>query len=170
MELLYADLTHDRMAELKEAFSLFDYGGTGSITTDELKVILMSLVPDFSQDDMARIIANIDADHSGSIEFAEFVAVMVEFSGSESASRRSSASGVVPNRDMINLFSALDPDNSGVISKSDFLRTLSRGQEGLSAAEQTELWDDAVRLNCVRKDRVHYKKFVTKLVAECRHR
>ncbi|CAH0589097.1 unnamed protein product [Chrysodeixis includens] len=62
--------------ELKEAFRLYDREGNGYITTSTLKEILAALDDKLSSSDLDGIIAEIDTDGSGTVDFDEFMEMM----------------------------------------------------------------------------------------------
>lgn len=55
--------------ELKEAFRLYDREGNGYITTSTLKEILAALDDKLNNADLDGIIAEIDTDGSGTVDF-----------------------------------------------------------------------------------------------------
>lgn len=55
--------------ELKEAFRLYDREGNGYITTSTLKEILGALDDKLNSSDLDGIIAEIDTDGSGTVDF-----------------------------------------------------------------------------------------------------
>merc|ERR1711916_281979 len=57
-------------------FQLFDTSGDGSIDTDELRQMMDNLGMDVDDALLLEIIAEVDADNSGTIEFAEFLQLM----------------------------------------------------------------------------------------------
>ena len=65
-----------QMQELREAFDLFDTDGSGMIETKELQVALRALGFDSKKDKVRKMIADIDLDGSGTIDFNEFVEMM----------------------------------------------------------------------------------------------
>merc|ERR1712205_219778 len=69
-------LTEDQVAEIKEAFDLFDTDGSGSIDTNELKVAMKALGMDAKSDEIRKLINDIDSDGDGTIDFDEFLAMM----------------------------------------------------------------------------------------------
>ncbi|XP_067009146.1 troponin C, isoallergen Bla g 6.0101 [Anabrus simplex] len=62
--------------ELKEAFRLYDKEGNGYITTSVLREILKELDDKLSKEDLDMMIAEIDTDGSGTVDFDEFMEVM----------------------------------------------------------------------------------------------
>ena len=71
-----ADLSEDTIAEYQEAFSLFDKDGNGHIEAKELAAVLTALGQSPSEDDIAKMIAEVDADANGTLEFPEFLKMM----------------------------------------------------------------------------------------------
>ncbi|KAB0793437.1 hypothetical protein PPYR_13057 [Photinus pyralis] len=68
-----AESTHQ---ELKEAFRLYDKEGNGYITTGTLKEILKALDDKLTSGELDGIIAEIDTDGSGTVDFDEFMEMM----------------------------------------------------------------------------------------------
>ncbi|CAH2241193.1 troponin C, isoallergen Bla g 6.0101-like [Pararge aegeria] len=64
------------LAELREAFRLYDREGNGYITTDVLKEIFKELDNTLSNEELEAMITEIDADGSGTVDFDEFLEVM----------------------------------------------------------------------------------------------
>ncbi|KAJ8966675.1 hypothetical protein NQ314_003375 [Rhamnusium bicolor] len=62
--------------ELKEAFRLYDKEGNGYITTGTLKEILRALDDKLTNRELDGIIAEIDTDGSGTVDFDEFMEMM----------------------------------------------------------------------------------------------
>lgn len=61
--LLQADqLTEEQIAEFKEAFSLFDKDGDGTITTKELGTVMRSLGQNPTEAELQDMINEVDAD------------------------------------------------------------------------------------------------------------
>ena len=57
---------------------MFDTSGSGTIEPKELKVALRALGMEPSKDDIDKLVADIDKDSSGKIDFHEFLAIMMQ--------------------------------------------------------------------------------------------
>merc|ERR1712157_684738 len=64
-------------AELKQAFRLFDKEGTGCITMAQFRGILAEVDTNLTEEDLDGIIAEIDEDGSGTMDFDEFCEMMM---------------------------------------------------------------------------------------------
>ncbi|CRL01817.1 CLUMA_CG015033, isoform A [Clunio marinus] len=62
--------------ELKEAFRLYDKEGNGYIPTSSLREILAALDDQLTSDQLNEMIAEIDTDSSGTVDFDEFTEFM----------------------------------------------------------------------------------------------
>uniref|UniRef100_A0AAY4A961 EF-hand domain-containing protein n=1 Tax=Denticeps clupeoides TaxID=299321 RepID=A0AAY4A961_9TELE len=83
--MLCADqLTEEQIAEFKEAFSLFDKDGDGTITTKELGTVMRSLgqnpteaeLQDMINEEVDEMIREADIDGDGQVNYEEFVQMM----------------------------------------------------------------------------------------------
>ena len=62
MKLQADQLTEEQIAEFKEAFSLFDKDGDGTITTKELGTVMRSLGQNPTEAELQDMINEVDAD------------------------------------------------------------------------------------------------------------
>uniref|UniRef100_A0A8B9JRT2 EF-hand domain-containing protein n=3 Tax=Clupeocephala TaxID=186625 RepID=A0A8B9JRT2_ASTMX len=77
-------LTEEQIAEFKEAFSLFDKDGDGTITTKELGTVMRSLgqnpteaeLQDMINEEVDEMIREADIDGDGQVNYEEFVQMM----------------------------------------------------------------------------------------------
>jgi centrin-1 len=69
-------LTEDEVLEIKEAFDLFDSDKSGEIDTEELKQALKNLGIDAKNQTLQNMMADLDKDNSGKIDFDEFIDMM----------------------------------------------------------------------------------------------
>ncbi|PVF96648.1 putative calmodulin [Serendipita vermifera] len=71
-------LTEEQIAEFKEAFSLFDKDGDGTITTKELGTVMRSLGQNPTDSELQDMINEVDVDGNGTIDFKEFLTMMAK--------------------------------------------------------------------------------------------
>ena len=71
-------LDEEQIAECKEAFVLFDKDGDGTIVKEELAIVMASLGHEASDRDLDNMIAEVDEDGNGEIDFAEFLQMMAK--------------------------------------------------------------------------------------------
>merc|ERR1711988_1445790 len=85
-------LTEEQIAEFKEAFSLFDEDGDGTITTKELGTVMRSLGQNPTEAELHHVMTNLgekltdeevdemireaDVDGDGQVNYEEFVTMM----------------------------------------------------------------------------------------------
>ncbi|GAB6023671.1 hypothetical protein CHUAL_009932 [Chamberlinius hualienensis] len=68
--------TEAMQEELREAFRLYDKEGNGYINVSDLREILRALEDNMGEDELDEMIAEIDTDGSGTVDFDEFMEVM----------------------------------------------------------------------------------------------
>ncbi|XP_074640158.1 neo-calmodulin-like [Tubulanus polymorphus] len=68
----------DEVEELREAFKVFDKSGCGFITASDLRYVLQSMGEDLTESELDEMIAEVDIDGDGRIDFEEFIACMSE--------------------------------------------------------------------------------------------
>ena len=63
-----SDIPEDQMEEFKQAFALFDKDGNGHVDAGELGQVLASLGQIPTEEEIKRMIAEVDGDMNGTIE------------------------------------------------------------------------------------------------------
>ncbi|CAF2774344.1 unnamed protein product [Rotaria sp. Silwood2] len=71
-------LTNAQRQELKDAFDLFDSDKSGKISEKELGNVFKALSIKVSDSQLKKLVAEMDTDKSGQIEFDEFCRVMAD--------------------------------------------------------------------------------------------
>ena len=69
-------LSEEQIEELREAFTLFDKDGDGTITVGELGTVIRSLGVEPSEEELQQMLDDADADGNGIIDFPEFLTLM----------------------------------------------------------------------------------------------
>jgi|EP00670_Eutreptiella_braarudii_P005530 Ca2+-binding EF-hand superfamily protein len=75
------ELTDQQKQEIKQAFDLFDTEGTGKIEAKEIKVALRALGFEPKKEEMNKIISEVDKDGSGTVDFNEFLDLLIRKMG-----------------------------------------------------------------------------------------
>jgi calcium-binding protein CML len=112
------------VAELEQVFQRFDVNGDGKISSSELGSILGSMGHPATQEELDKMIREVDADGDGHIDLQEFVELNTK--------------GVDSNEALENLkdaFSVYDIDGNGLISAEELHRVLKSLNEDCSLAE-----------------------------------
>ncbi len=121
---IIANLTEDERAEYYEAFKLFDKDGDGNITIIELKEVMKSLNIMPTDTELQDMVNEVDRDKNGTIEFEEFLIMMIKKQGTKTQ-----------EDELKEAFKVFDLDNDGTISKSELKQVMSRLGEKLTDAE-----------------------------------
>ena len=113
MQFIATSLGEEEIAGLREMFLMMDTDRSGTITLGELRKGLESIGANVSDSEVQRILQETDIDHSGVIEYAEFLAATLHLSKVEKQENLKKA------------FSRFDVDGSGFISGEELQRVCS---------------------------------------------
>merc|ERR1712010_5465 len=69
-------LSEEQVEEIREAFTLFDSDASGAIDVRELKAAMRALGFEVKNEELKKMVSDIDNDGNGTIEFAEFLGMM----------------------------------------------------------------------------------------------
>ncbi|KAK1600050.1 uncharacterized protein LY79DRAFT_532398 [Colletotrichum navitas] len=115
-------LTEAEYRDYKAVFSIFDRDGTGAINAEEFQIAMKSLGLNPSIKEVNELIAEVDPNNDGGIDFNEFLQLM-----SEAPAPSSKDSDT--NKELVAAFKVFDKDNSGSVSPSELRQVLlSLGQ------------------------------------------
>merc|ERR1711915_347326 len=124
-------LTEEQIAEFKEAFSLFDKDGKGTITTKELGTVMRSLGQNITQAELQDLINEVEANNR-TIDFPEFLTMMARKMKDNTS-----------EEEIRNAFRVFDKDDRGFISVSEFRHFMTKLGEKLTPEEVDELIKEA---------------------------
>ena len=122
-----SDIPEDQMEEFKQAFALFDKDGNGHVDADELGQVLASLGQIPTEEEIKRMIAEVDGDMNGTIEFTEFLQMM-----------KSKMSKKENEEEIQEAFNAFDVNKNGIINAKTLLKAFKSMNE--------EFTDDEIKV------------------------
>lgn len=126
------NLTDDEIQEIHEAFTLFDTDGSGTIEPRELKAAMQSLGFETKNPTIFQMIADLDRDNSGAIEFDEFLDAITSKLGDRET------------RDGIHkIFALFDDEKKGKISLKNLKRVARELGETMTEEELREMIERA---------------------------
>eukprot|EP00913_Durusdinium_trenchii_P010006 g9391.t1 len=144
-------LTEEQIAEFKEAFSLFDKDGDGTITTKELGTVMRSLGQNPTEAELQDMINEVDADGNGTIDFPEFLSLMAR-----------KMKDTDTEEELIEAFKVFDRDGNGFISAAELRHVMTNLGEKLTDEEV----DEMIREADVDGDgQINYEEFVKMMMA-----
>merc|ERR1712156_882292 len=126
------ELTEEQKQEIKEAFDLFDTGGSGEIDSKELKVAMRALGFEPKKEEIQKMISDVDDDGSGTIGYEEFLKIM-----SQKMNERD------PKDEILKAFKLFDDDQTGKISFKNLKAIAKQLGENLTDEELQEMIDEA---------------------------
>jgi len=159
-------LTEEQIAEFKEAFSLFDKDGDGTITTKELGTVMRSLGQNPTEAELQDMINEVDADGNGTIDFPEFLTMMarkIKDTDSEEEIREACPVLSCPVRACPVLFRVFDKDGNGFISAAELRHVMTNLGEKLTDEEVDEMIREA---DIDGDGQVNYEEFVTMMTSK----
>ncbi|PKU85195.1 neo-calmodulin-like [Dendrobium catenatum] len=137
-------------AEFREAFNHFDKDGDGSITAEELGIVMRSLGINPTVMELQDMISKVDADNSGTIDFEEFLNLM-----------KSIMKDI--NSELMEVFRIIDKDQNGFISADELHQVMANLEEKLTDDGVNELIREADRDG---DGQINYKEFETMISAK----
>ena len=125
-------LSEEQICEFKEAFSLFDKDGDGTITTKELGTVMRSLGQNPTEAELQDMINEVDADGNGTIDFPEFLTMM---------SRKMKDTDA--EEEIRNAFQVFDKNLDGFITPAELRHIMTNLGEKLTDEEVDEMIREA---------------------------
>jgi len=145
-------LTEDQISEFKEAFSLFDKDGDGTITTLELGTVMRSLGQNPTEAELQDMINEVDADGDNMIDFPEFLTMMAR-----------KMRDTDTEEEIKEAFKVFDKDGNGFISAAELRHVMTSLGEKLTDKEV----DEMIREADVDGDgQINYDEFVKMMLSK----
>lgn len=125
-------MSEEQIAEFKEAFSLFDKDGSGTVTTKELGTVMRSLGQNPTEAELQEMIKEVDASGKGTIDFPEFLTLMAR-----------KMKDVDSEEEIKEAFKVFDKDGNGFISSAELRHVMTNLGEKLTNEEVDEMIREA---------------------------
>ncbi|XP_060627786.1 troponin C, skeletal muscle [Anolis sagrei] len=137
-------LSEEMIAEFKAAFDMFDADGGGDISTKELGTVMRMLGQTPTKEELDAIIEEVDEDGSGTIDFEEFLVMMVH-QMKEDAKGKS-------EEELAECFRIFDRNADGYLDAEELIEIFRASGETVSESEIEELMKDGDKNNDGRID------------------
>ena len=127
-------LDEELLAEIKEAFSVFDTEHSGSIDARELKAAMRALGFEVKKQEIRKIMQDLDKSVSEKINYSEFLSIMTPRMGEKDT-----------REEILKIFRLFDEDQTGKISFRGLKKVALELVEGLTDDELHEMVEEADR-------------------------
>jgi calmodulin len=124
-------LSDEKIAEFKCAFELFDKDNDGLITSKELGVVMRNLGQTPNLEDLNDLIKEVDCNDNGSIDFDEFLNLMVRKMKDNDT-----------EEEMQEAFRVFDKEGSGYITKTSMKEVMVGLGENLTYEDLEDIMRD----------------------------
>lgn len=122
----------EQIDEFKQAFYSFDEDGEGTIGRSELGDLLEALGENLTATEVDEMMAEVDEDGSGQIDFDEFLGMMQKKMSDDQL-----------EKEIMDSFALLDKDGSGLISADELKHVVTDFCGKLSDSEVNDLLSEA---------------------------
>lgn len=117
-------LTTEQIAEVKEAFSLFDKSSSGLITLEEMCIIFRALGQTPTQVELEAMMRMADPDGQGTVGFADFLSIYSKCKKEP-----------ISKEEVVKAFLTVDENKTGIITVERLRQLLMTKAEPLSEEE-----------------------------------
>lgn len=145
-------LTAEQVEEFRQAFKLFDKDGDGTVSTNELGVVMRSLGQNPTDEELHAMINEVDEDGNGEIDFDEFLSMIAKKMGD-----------IDSEDDLIQAFVIFDSNRTGYITTKEFRDVMMNLGERLTYDEVTEM---IIAADKNSTGRINYREFCALLASK----
>ena len=147
-----SDLPDSKLKEYQAAFDLFDKDKDGTITAREVENVLRSLNQEPTRYEIEEMIAEVDMDGDGQIDFEEFVNLM---------NKRNKETDT--EEEVINAFKVFDKEGQGLISCTELYHIMTTLGDKLTEEEVEEMIREG---DLDGNGVINYEEFVRMMMAK----
>ena len=146
------NLTDEKIMEFKAAFELFDKDRNGKITSKELGTVMRGLGQNPTEEELKQIIREVDLDGNGTIDFKEFLCLMVK-----------KMKDTDTDEELLEAFKVFDRDGNGFITSHELRNIMNSLGEYLSTEEIIEMIKEA---DIDNDGQIDYEEFVKMMMSK----
>ncbi|XP_029470682.1 calmodulin-like isoform X2 [Rhinatrema bivittatum] len=145
-------LSEEKIAEIKEAFSLFDKKGDGTVNIKEVGTVMRSLGQNPTEAELQDLINAADARGKCTISLLEFLTMMAR-----------KMKDTDSEKEITEAFRVFDRDNNGFISAAELRHILTNLGEKMTEEEVNEMIQEA---DVDQNGQINYEEFVQMMTAK----
>ena len=140
---------------MRRMFSLMDRDGSGKISKDELRELLNTQGHHPSDAELETMMGEIDADHSGEIDFDEFVSYCAKQKMNRTMSQET--------RDIHDAFSFFDKNGDGYVTAIELRQVMSELGRDISEEQAEQM---IAEVDKEGSGRVTYQRFKSMMLSD----
>jgi|Transcript_15206 calmodulin len=125
-------LSEEQIATFQDLFSVFDEDDSGKISYKELATALRSLGQIITEEEVHAMLAEVDVDNDGTMDFPEFLKLMAD-----------KMKEPEPEDDIREAFQVMDKDGNGYLNAKELRYVLTNIGEPLTEEEVEKILADA---------------------------
>lgn len=145
-------LSAEQIAEIKETFSLFDKNGTGTISLDEMAIIIRALGQTPTEAEIENMKREADPTRTDRVDYPEFLSIFAKYQKE-----------AISETEILSAFEELDERKKGVISLKRLRHLMATCGENLTDEEIQKM----VRLaNPDSEGNINYRDFVRVMMSK----
>ena len=148
-------ISEEKVPAMRRMFSLMDRDGSGKISKDELRDLLRSQGHYPSETELETMMGEIDADHSGEIDFDEFVSYYARQTLQRTISQET--------REIQDAFSFFDDNGDGYVTAIEIKQALSKLGRDISEEQAEQM---IAEVDKEGSGRVTYQRFKSMMLSD----
>lgn len=146
------NLSDDKIAEFRAAFEIFDKDKNGNISQKELATVMRNLGQNPTEVELTEMINEVDIDGNGTIDFREFLGLMV---------RKMKDTDI--DEELLEAFKVFDRDGNGYITSQELKNVMTNLGEFLTPDEVEELVKEA---DLDGDGQINYEEFIKLMMSK----
>ncbi|GFN91173.1 calmodulin-like protein [Plakobranchus ocellatus] len=148
------EVSEEEKREIREAFDILDEDGDGKLSLDEMRTLLQSQFMVFTDAQANELLAELDTDKSGTIEFEEFEKYVIDNNLSKPTPEEFGS-------EMKEAFEMFDTDHNGYIDVEEFKTFMMTMGDQMTEEQVSEMMKE---VDTNGDGKIDYKEFCTHMM------